>query len=114
MNDITREIESTTRYLGKGLYVYYLERWMKLFPKEQFLILRTEDLTENPAVVMKQVFEFLGVQDYQHIQFIPKNKGTYSDQIDKGLLSRLYDFYQPHNYRLEELLGRKFDWNLKL
>jgi tetratricopeptide (TPR) repeat protein len=98
-------------YVIPGLYVYYLEKWMKLFPREQFLILRNEDLAKNPATVMKQVFESLGLPDYQQIHYPPRNKGTYSEQVDEGLLSRLKDFYRPHNQRLEEFLGMKFDWD---
>lgn len=111
-NDLVKVIEEDpNKILTKGLYVYQLQRWMKFFSKEQFLILRTEDLSEDPAAVMKQVFEFLDLPDYQQIQYSRKNKGTYSSKIDEGLLSRLYDFYRPHNQRLEELLRRKFNWD---
>ena len=98
-------------YLINGLYVYFLEKWMKLFPREQFLILRNEDLSKNPSAVIKQTFEFLGLPDYQEIQFTQRNKGTYSTRIDESLLSLLKDFYRPHNQKLEEFLGRKFNWN---
>ena len=100
----------TTRFLIQGLYVYFLERWMSLLPREQFLILRTEDLGENPGGVMKQVFNFLDLPDYQDIQYSYKNKGSYSAKIDEDLLSRLYDFYRPHNLWLEDFIGRKFNW----
>ncbi len=99
-----------TRFLKLGMYVYFIKRWMSLLPREQFLILRMEDLAENPNSVMKQVFNFLDVPNYQDIQYLRKNQGTYSAQIDENLLSRLYDFYRPHNQKLEEFLGRKFNW----
>ena len=97
-------------YLRHSLYVYFLEKWMKIFPREQFLILRSEDLSRNPAVVMKQTYEFLGLPNYQHIEYPRINKGTYTYNIDEGLISRLYGFYRPHNQRLEEFLGQKFNW----
>ncbi len=65
---------------------------------------------ENPGGVMKQVFNFLDLPDYQDIQYSYKNKGSYSAKIDEDLLSRLYDFYRPHNQRLEDFIGRKFNW----
>ncbi len=114
LNDFSNIVEKRPRgLLLRGLYVYFLQEWMKLFPKEQFLILRTEDLSENPAVVMKQVFEFLDLPDYTQIQYSTRNKGNYSSEIDQDLLTRLYNFYQPHNQRLEEFLGRKFDWDYR-
>ena len=99
-------------YLIHGLYVYFLERWMNIFPREQFLILSNEDLRNNTSSVMKQTFEFLGVPDAQQINYIRKSEKPYSSVIDEGLIYRLYDFYQPHNQKLEEFLGRKFDWKL--
>ncbi|MGB3404819.1 MAG: tetratricopeptide repeat protein [Microcoleaceae cyanobacterium] len=109
---ITDEYARTNRwFLAHGLYVYFLEKWMSIIPKEQFLIVKSEDLSQSPATVMSQVFQFLDVPEYDSIQFPQKNKGTYSSKINPDLLARLQDFYRPHNQRLEEFLGRKFDWD---
>jgi tetratricopeptide (TPR) repeat protein len=109
---ITDEYARTNRwFLAHGLYVYFLEKWMSIIPKEQFLIVKSEDLSKNPATVINQVFQFLDLPEYDSIQFPQKNKGTYSSKINEGLLSQLYDFYRPHNQRLEEFLGRKFNWD---
>ena len=93
-----------------GLYVYFLEQWMNIFPKEQFLILKTEDLAENTSDTMSRVFNFLGLPAYEQIQYPQKNKGSYSSNINEEILMRLQEFYRPHNQRLEELMGCKFDW----
>ncbi|MBR8827344.1 MAG: tetratricopeptide repeat protein [Gomphosphaeria aponina SAG 52.96 = DSM 107014] len=96
-------------YLIHGLYVYFIERWFKLFPREQFLILKNEDLSKDTAGVMKQVFDFLGLPEYQYKNFPRKNATPYP-QANEDLLARLSEFYKPHNQRLEEFLGMKFDW----
>ena len=58
---------------------------------------------------MKQVFNFLGLPDYQ-IQNYPKlNAGSYTS-ISESLRQKLSDYFQPHNQRLEEYLGMKFNW----
>ncbi len=98
-------------YIRIGLYIYLLERWMTLFPKEQFLILSNEDFAQNPAGVMRKTFNFLGLPEYDGINYTPRNVGSYPKDIDPDLLSRLQDFYRPHNQRLEEFLGRKFNWD---
>ena len=95
------------KYLVHGLYVYFLEKWMNLFPKEQFLILRSEDLARDTDEVMKQVFDFLGLPGNRPVKYHPKNKGSYP-KVDDSIISRLSDFYRPHNQRLEDYLGRKF------
>ncbi len=48
-------------YKDMGKYAIQLKRYMKYFPKEQMLILITEELKEEPAKVMKKIFEFLEI-----------------------------------------------------
>ena len=95
--------------VASSLYIYHLERWMNLFPREQFLILTNEDLAQDPERTMKQTFDFLGLPECNSIEYHPKNVGSYP-QADANLLSRLSNFFQPHNQKLEEYLGRKFNW----
>ena len=96
-------------HVAMSLYVYPLERWMKFFPREQFLILTNEDLAQYPEATMKQAYNFLGLPECNSIEYQLQNVGSYP-QVDADLLSRLSDFYRPHNQRLEEFLGRKFNW----
>jgi Sulfotransferase domain len=113
-NDFSENLEQyieSSKYLLRGMYVYFLEKWMSVFPREQFLILRNEDLSRTPSGVMTQVFDFLELPDCQQIQYPPRNKGSYPAKIDESLINRLSEFYRPHNQRLEEFLGRKFDWD---
>ena len=96
-------------YIDKSLYVYSIRRWMRFFPKEQFLILSSETFYANPAVVMQKVFKFLDVPDYQLTHYEKYNAGLYQPAID-ATHQRLTEFFQPHNRNLEEDLGRKFFW----
>ncbi len=74
------------------------------------MILTNEDLAQYPAETMKQTFAFLGLPECNSINYKPRNVGSYP-QVDAHLLSRLSNFFQPHNQRLEEFLGRKFNWD---
>ena len=98
-------------YLGHGLYVYALEKWMRIFSSEKLLVLNSKDLANNSDLVMEQVFQFLSLEKYSDIQYSEKNKGSYSSRVDENLIAKMYNFYRPHNQRLEELLGRKFNWS---
>ncbi len=47
-------------------YFYHYEketRWQEVFDREQFLLLKTEDLKARPEAVFRRVFAFLGVDE---------------------------------------------------
>ncbi|MEH2059268.1 MAG: sulfotransferase domain-containing protein [Nostoc sp.] len=96
-------------YLWSGLYVYFLEKWMTVFPREQFLILRSEDLSSQTDKTMKQVYNFLEITDYSLSGYPKVNSGSYS-KTNNELRKKLSDFFQPHNQKLEDYLGMKFNW----
>ncbi len=101
-------------YLSRGIYVEQLQTWMGLFPREQFLILRSEDFYASPAASIKQVLAFLALpqEESQLTGQVYKqyNNTTYS-RMDAALRKRLIQFFEPHNARLYEFLGSNFGWD---
>jgi hypothetical protein len=53
-------------YRAKGWYYTQLKHWMQYFPSSQFLVLLYEDLSKDPAGVMREIYEFLGVDPEFH------------------------------------------------
>ncbi len=58
------EAAETSTYVVWGEYGRLLNRYQKLFPKQQFLILFTNDLKDRPDVVMKRILDFLDLPEY--------------------------------------------------
>ncbi len=101
-------------YLSRGIYVDQLQVWMDLFPREQFLILKSEDFYANPATALKQVLVFLGVSEAEaelRMQTYKQYNNKTSSKIDAGLRKRLIEYFEPHNARLYDLLGVNFGWD---
>ncbi|WP_293356392.1 thioesterase domain-containing protein [Microcoleus sp. CAWBG51] len=92
-----------------SLYIYYLKEWMTIFPREQFLILKSEDLFEKSSATMKQVYSFLNLPDYQMPKYPNHNPGSYPP-IPDNFRRQLVEFFRPYNQQLEEYLGMKFNW----
>jgi hypothetical protein len=102
-------------YLTRGIYVDQLRAWMDIFPREQFLILKSEEFYADPLAAFKQVAAFLNLpqaeprikkqayKQYEH--------NTYSSQMDPALRKRLSEYFEPHNARLYEFLGIDFGWD---
>ena len=95
--------------LFQSLYYLKLQRWMQIFPREQFLILKSEDFFEHPAKIMKRVFQFLELPEVINDQYQKLNLGVYPP-LEEVTKQKLTEFFHPHNQKLEEYLNLRFDW----
>lgn len=104
-------------YVERGLYIEQLERWMSIFPRENFLILKSEEFFKNRDLTLRQVFNFLGLPHHQ-ITNQKKYNELHSKQfykpISQKIRSTLAEYFKPYNQRLEEYLGMKFNWDLSV
>jgi hypothetical protein len=96
-------------YLARGRYAEQLERFFARFPREQILILRSEDLFEDPAAALCEVARFLELKELPRRALPVRNAGNYrrSEIPEEGFLR---DYFAPHNQRLYALLGRNLEW----
>ncbi len=101
-------------YLSRGRYVEQLQVWMRLFPFEQFLILKSEDFYADPVSILQQVLTFLEVpQKQRHLplkDYAQHNHKT-SSQMDAALRTRLLEYFRSHNAALYNFLGVHFGWD---
>ena len=101
-------------YLTRGIYVDQLQEWMRFFPREQFLILKSEDFYANPAAVLKEMFTFLNLPTIEtqlkKKEYKQYNNNSYS-KMDAAMRTRLVEYFKPHNARLYELLGIDLGWD---
>ena len=102
--------EQTYKYIWRGMYVEFIQNWMMHFPAENFLILKSEDLYEQPQITLEKVFEFLNLPEHSLSEFKPYNQGYYQP-MPENVHTQLRDFFYPQNKRLEAFLRREFNWN---
>jgi hypothetical protein len=100
--------------LSNSIYVDQLMRWMRFFPREQLLVIKSEELFESPTETLKAAFEFLGLPEWEPgdevLESSKRNKGTYEDEMDPSTRRRLEEYFEPHNRRLYDFLGTDFGW----
>ncbi|KAL8609615.1 hypothetical protein ACOMHN_023751 [Nucella lapillus] len=53
--------DSVKLSLHEGLYSIYMEDWVRIFPPEQFLVVRYEDFVNSTVPTLQAIFEFLNV-----------------------------------------------------
>jgi hypothetical protein len=96
-------------YLARGRYAEQLEEWWRWFPRERMLVLRSEDLFADPEGTVARVLEFLALPPMTLGGFGNVNEQRYS-RMEPELRARLAAYFEPHNRRLYELLGRDLGW----
>lgn len=98
-------------YQQMGIYIEFLERWNKFFPKNKMLVIKAEDLFENPLSVVNSVFSFLNLYHLRKLNDAGKNQEKNTPSMNLETRKRLNRFFKPFNERLYEFLGTDFNWN---
>jgi hypothetical protein len=96
-------------YLARGVYIDQLKRWLEYFPKEQLLILQSEDFFRDPEGNFVKTLQFLGLPEYKLMSYKKFNASQYS-LMDKSMREYLINYFIPYNESLYELLGLDFGW----
>jgi len=111
------ELTSATHpAITRGIYINIIKNWHKHFPKENLLILKSEEWFSFPTRILKQVYEFLKIEEIYPDKLLRadpwielKKKHGYPE-IPPHIKKWLDDFYRPYNNQLSEYLGRNFGW----
>ena len=94
-------------YLARGIYVEQLLNWMRVFPREQFLILKSEDFFNHPSATMAKVEDFLELPRHKLDEYIRYNQNNYPP-VSEAIYQELTEYFLPYNQRLCEELGIDF------
>jgi hypothetical protein len=96
-------------YASRGRYAEQLERWLAVFPREQLLVVRTEDLGERPAEIYASILSFLGADPYELPEYPRVFDRDYEPMRPETRSALAATLVEP-NRRLESLLGRNLGW----
>ena len=99
--------------LARGIYADQLLRWREFFPEERMLVIKSEDFFADVPGTLEKTQDFLGIPR-RGVEVPPEKTGRQSkyeyEPMDPGLRQRLAEFFEPHNRRLYDLLGRDLGW----
>jgi hypothetical protein len=96
-------------YLARGRYAEQLERWLAAFPREQLLVLFTEELAADTASVYAHVLDFLGLEQHG-LDAYPRIFERDYGGMEPETRARLAQEFAEPNRRLAELLGQEPPW----
>ncbi|XP_064641916.1 heparan sulfate glucosamine 3-O-sulfotransferase 6-like [Lineus longissimus] len=133
LNVTTGLVDTSYGAIRVGVYAKHLERWLKYFPLQQMLFVSGEKLISDPAAVMAEVQDFLGIKQIinkNHFYFnetkgfpclkksegsstphcLGKTKGRTHPKVDPKVLQRLRDFFRPFNAKFYQMTNKDFGW----
>ena len=93
----------------RGLYAHQITAWLQRFDRANIHVTSLEEMVRSPQETLDRIHDFLGIPAYEQPQLRRMNRNSY-DPLQPELRRRLEKYYEPHNQRLYELLGRDFGW----
>lgn len=93
-----------------GTYARHLKRWMRVFPRERLLVLRSDELFSKPQETVNRAVEFLGLPTHELKSFAVGSKGEIPGEMSPEARRKLTGFFAPFNEELRELLNLDHLW----
>lgn len=96
-----------TSYAAKGVYIHQIDKWLQHHALETFLILRSEDMFEDPRTAILTCLDFIDLPrpGGDHILTDAKNVNSLQTDVPQELRDRLADFYRAPNRELAARFG---------
>jgi len=91
-------------YLSRGIYADQILRWRSVFPVDQMLILKAEDLRTATDATLDRVLDFLDLPRTKLRIQAHRNVGTYPP-MNSDTREKLVDYFRPANQRLYDVIG---------
>lgn len=95
----------------RGMYSVYIEVWLRHFPRENIMLIQSEEYFKNPEGMMDKIFDFLGMErpeggDRTKVS-LAGNKESHAGSkppMPEEAKKLLESFYAPWNANLDALL----------
>ncbi|KAK2146408.1 hypothetical protein LSH36_611g04012 [Paralvinella palmiformis] len=101
---------TTIRSVTGSVYYVYLEDWLEVFPRKQFLFIRSEDYFQNRTAVLVEILRFLEIDSpipkylWRNLATLPVINRSITSKMSNKTRILLQEFFAPMNRRLVSLL----------
>lgn len=96
--------------IARGRYAEQIEELFTRYPREQVHVVDFREIERNPAAVTSGITRHFGLSDIDLGPIAPRNIGREMGRMDPQTERMLREYYEPHNRRLEALLGYSMGW----
>ena len=96
-------------YMKRGLYGQQLQRWFTYFPKDHFLLLKSEDFFTEPKAILTRIYDFLDIE-----KVYPKEFGILNKMTDEPMTSEMKrewsTYFREDGKLLRSIIGENINW----
>lgn len=92
-------------YIDRGFYLEQLRRLWRFFPRESVLVLKSEELKNNPSKELGRVCDFLGIEQFQEVKKKIVHARPYESPMEPSDRSFLLDLYEFEIRGIERVLS---------
>lgn len=96
-------------YIGRGRYAGQVERYLDRFGPDRVLVLDSAALKRDPAAVVQEATDFLGLDPIAGTTY-PLYNQRERDPVDAELRARFGSRFAESNARLRELVPGRLSW----
>lgn len=98
-------------YKERGIYVDQLSRYSAFKDEGRLLVIKSEQLFDQPRGVLQRVFAYLGVDStFMCHDVEPRNTGSNRRKVDDEVREYLDDYFAPYNEELYQSLDGELRW----
>lgn len=99
-------------YVTRGHYRDWIDEWLRYFPRERLLVLRSESFFADPGETLRRIADFLEID--APADWLSRPRRAYGaheyPDMPAETRERLRAYFAPHNRRLYEFLGEDWGW----
>ena len=110
LGEVKTFFNSVTHYLQRGLYYQQIKELYKWFPKQNILILLSEDVKNNMESEYNRVYQFLNLSQLDNVAYNTHFESDSKDTMNAGLYDKLELFFMDDVKKLEKLINVKTNW----
>lgn len=100
-----------TGYVQASTYLPFVRELVRVFGKENVLLVNASEFFADPVQTTMHVYDFLGLPPYTPVMQPVRNaNGKVREAMDNGTEKKLTAFFEPLNAALYAYTGRDFGW----
>jgi hypothetical protein len=97
------------KFILQSMYATHLRRWFTEFPRDRFIVLRSEDLFLNERSVAAEIFSFLGLPVVQTVP-VKMNGGSYACHLSPEQRAKVRELFKDEIGEISRILSRDMHW----